>query len=84
VDITGGAPELSEFFRYFVEAAQTAGAQVVDRCNLTIISKSQTMRTWRIIWQIIGLKGSRPCPVIRGNTWRSSAALTCLRKASRH
>jgi radical SAM/Cys-rich protein len=37
VDITGGAPELSEFFRYFVETARGAGARVIDRCNLTIL-----------------------------------------------
>src|SRR5947209_15431312 len=39
VDITGGAPELSEFFRYFVETARAAGAHVIDRCNLTIIEE---------------------------------------------
>src|SRR6266498_2884564 len=37
VDLTGGAPELSEFFRYFVETARAAGAEVIDRNNLTII-----------------------------------------------
>lgn len=37
VDITGGAPELSAFFRYFVETAREAGAHVIDRNNLTII-----------------------------------------------
>jgi len=37
VDITGGAPELSDFFRYFVETARAAGAHVIDRNNLTII-----------------------------------------------
>lgn len=37
VDITGGAPELSEFFRYFVETARDVGAHVIDRNNLTII-----------------------------------------------
>jgi len=37
VDITGGAPELSEFFRYFVEIARSAGSHVIDRNNLTII-----------------------------------------------
>lgn len=37
VDITGGAPELSEFFRYFVETARSVGAHVIDRNNLTII-----------------------------------------------
>jgi radical SAM/Cys-rich protein len=39
VDITGGAPELSEFFRYFVETARKAGSHVIDRCNLTIIEE---------------------------------------------
>ena len=37
VDITGGAPELSEHFRYFVETARGVGAHVIDRNNLTII-----------------------------------------------
>src|SRR5581483_403943 len=37
VDITGGAPELSEFFQYLVEGARAAGCRVLDRCNLTII-----------------------------------------------
>lgn len=37
VDITGGAPELSEHFRYFVETAREAGCHVIDRNNLTII-----------------------------------------------
>src|SRR5881628_1783365 len=39
VDITGGAPELSEFFRYFVETAREVGARVIDRNNLTIIEE---------------------------------------------
>jgi radical SAM/Cys-rich protein len=37
VDITGGAPELSEFFRYLVETARACGSHVIDRNNLTII-----------------------------------------------
>jgi radical SAM/Cys-rich protein len=36
VDITGGAPELSPHFRYFVETARDAGCHVIDRNNLTI------------------------------------------------
>jgi radical SAM/Cys-rich protein len=39
VDITGGAPELSEFFSYFVETAGAAGSRIIDRCNLTIIEE---------------------------------------------
>jgi radical SAM/Cys-rich protein len=39
VDITGGAPELSEFFRFFVESSRSAGAHVIDRNNLTILEE---------------------------------------------
>src|SRR5262249_46962003 len=37
VDITGGAPELSEYFCYLVETARASGCRVIDRCNLTIV-----------------------------------------------
>lgn len=40
VDITGGAPELSEHFRYFVETARDCGCHVIDRNNLTIIESA--------------------------------------------
>jgi radical SAM/Cys-rich protein len=39
VDITGGAPELSEFFRFFVEISRETGAHVIDRNNLTILEE---------------------------------------------
>jgi radical SAM/Cys-rich protein len=39
LDITGGAPELSEFFRYFVEKGSEVGARIIDRNNLTIIEE---------------------------------------------
>jgi radical SAM/Cys-rich protein len=39
VDITGGAPELSEFFRFLVEVSRAAGAHVIDRNNLTILEE---------------------------------------------
>jgi radical SAM/Cys-rich protein len=39
VDLTGGAPELSGFFRFFVETARGAGSHVIDRSNLTIIEE---------------------------------------------
>ncbi len=37
VDITGGAPEMNEHFRWFVERCTALGKEVIDRCNLTII-----------------------------------------------
>jgi radical SAM/Cys-rich protein len=39
VDITGGAPELNEHFRYFVEISRQTGCHVIDRNNLTIIEE---------------------------------------------
>jgi len=39
VDITGGAPELSPFFKYLVELSRSAGCHVIDRNNLTIIEE---------------------------------------------
>jgi radical SAM/Cys-rich protein len=37
VDITGGAPELNENFRFLVEAGRRMGRHVMVRCNLTVI-----------------------------------------------
>jgi radical SAM/Cys-rich protein len=39
IDITGGAPELSEWFRYFVELGREVNARVIDRNNLTILEE---------------------------------------------
>ena len=41
VDITGGAPELNENFRWFVESASGLGKKVMVRCNLTIILSNE-------------------------------------------
>jgi len=39
LDLTGGAPELSPFFRALVQQARALGVRVMDRCNLTILSE---------------------------------------------
>lgn len=39
VDITGGAPELNENFRYLVEGCKALGKEVIDRCNLTVLQE---------------------------------------------
>lgn len=39
LDLTGGAPEMNPEFRYFVKAARDLGLEVIDRCNLTILSE---------------------------------------------
>lgn len=37
VDITGGAPEMSDQFEFLVRGARAAGRHVMDRCNLSIL-----------------------------------------------
>lgn len=37
VDLTGGAPEMNPFFRWFVEELKKLDRHVIVRCNLTII-----------------------------------------------
>ena len=39
LDLTGGAPEMNEGFRYLVDQARKLGVHVIDRCNLTILSE---------------------------------------------
>jgi len=62
VDITGGAPELSEHFRYFVETARSAGAHVIDRNNLTIIeTKSHAYLPNYLAEHEVEVVASLPC-----------------------
>lgn len=37
VDITGGAPELNQNFRWLVEEARALNRHVMDRCNLSVL-----------------------------------------------
>lgn len=39
LDLTGGAPELNPHFRHLVASAHAMGVEVLDRCNLTVLSE---------------------------------------------
>uniref|UniRef100_A0A7S0DY16 DUF3641 domain-containing protein n=1 Tax=Hanusia phi TaxID=3032 RepID=A0A7S0DY16_9CRYP len=39
VDLTGGAPELNDQFRYLVSEATARKKEVIDRCNLTVLTE---------------------------------------------
>lgn len=39
VDLTGGAPEMNPYFRYLVKALRQLDLEVIDRCNLTVLSE---------------------------------------------
>jgi len=40
LDITGGAPELNENFRWMAREGRRRGLHVIDRCNLTVLFES--------------------------------------------
>lgn len=62
VDITGGAPELSEYFRYFVETARSVNSHVIDRNNLTIIeTKSHAYLPEYLAQHEVEVVASLPC-----------------------
>lgn len=37
IDLTGGAPEMNQYFRWFVKEISKRGREIIVRCNLTII-----------------------------------------------
>ncbi len=39
IDITGGAPEINQHFKYLVESFSSLNKHVIDRCNLTILEE---------------------------------------------
>ena len=39
LDLTGGAPEMNDHFKYLVASATGMGVKVMDRCNLTILTE---------------------------------------------
>jgi radical SAM/Cys-rich protein len=45
VDLTGGAPEMNPNFRWFVTELKAAGAHIIVRCNLTIITANEKYRS---------------------------------------
>lgn len=62
VDITGGAPELSLYFDYFVETARSVEAHVIDRNNLTIIeTKSHAYLPEFLAKHQVEVVASLPC-----------------------
>ncbi len=62
LDLTGGAPELNQHFRYFVAAARERGLHVIDRCNLTILFESGQQDTARYLADNkVQVVASMPC-----------------------
>lgn len=62
LDLTGGAPEMNPLFRELVMAASSMGKQVVDRCNLTILTEPGYEDLIDFLTQHrVGIVASLPC-----------------------
>jgi len=62
LDLTGGAPELNAQFRRLVGEARTLGVEVIDRCNLTILSEpGQETLAQFLADQRVTVVASLPC-----------------------
>jgi radical SAM/Cys-rich protein len=62
LDLTGGAPELNEDFRYLVVQARARGLRVIDRCNLTILEEpGQDGLAEFLAEQAVEVVASMPC-----------------------
>lgn len=62
VDITGGAPEMNPNFRRFIDTFIAMGAEVISRCNLTVLFEpgQEDLASWYAERQIT-LVCSLPC-----------------------
>ena len=62
LDLTGGAPEMSEHFRELVIGARELGRRVIDRCNLTILFEPGQEDTAQFLAdQRVDIVASLPC-----------------------
>jgi radical SAM/Cys-rich protein len=62
LDVTGGAPEMSEHFRSVVSGARALGRRVIDRCNLTILFEPGQEHTAEFLAdQQVEVVASLPC-----------------------
>jgi radical SAM/Cys-rich protein len=62
LDLTGGAPELHPGFRALVRQARSLGVDVIDRCNLTILSEpGQEDLAEFLADQTVTIVASLPC-----------------------
>jgi radical SAM/Cys-rich protein len=62
LDLTGGAPELHEGFRFLVREARALGVRVIDRCNLTVLYEpgQEDLATF-LARQQVEISASLPC-----------------------
>ena len=62
VDITGGAPELNENFKFFIKELRSLNLKIIDRCNLTVLhEKGQEKTALFLAENKVAITASLPC-----------------------
>jgi radical SAM/Cys-rich protein len=62
VDLTGGAPEMNQYFQYMIKKLREKNIHVIDRCNLTILEeKGMSNMVDFLAEQEVEIVASLPC-----------------------
>jgi len=62
LDLTGGAPELNDQFRFMVQAGVDEGLRIIDRCNLTVLFEPGQERLAEFLTEHkVDIVASLPC-----------------------
>ena len=62
VDLTGGAPEMNQYFQYMIKKLREKNIHIIDRCNLTILEeKGMSNMVDFLAEQEVEIVASLPC-----------------------
>jgi radical SAM/Cys-rich protein len=62
VDLTGGAPEMNQYFQYMIKKLREKNIHIIDRCNLTILEeKGMSNMIDFLAEQEVEIVASLPC-----------------------
>ena len=62
VDLTGGAPEMNQYFQYMIKKLREKNIHIIDRCNLTILEeKGMSTMVDFLAEQEVEIVASLPC-----------------------
>jgi radical SAM/Cys-rich protein len=62
VDLTGGAPEMNQYFEYMIKKLREKNIHIIDRCNLTILEERGMSRMVDFLAeQEVEIVASLPC-----------------------
>jgi radical SAM/Cys-rich protein len=86
VDLTGGAPEMNQYFQYMIKKLREKNIHIIDRCNLTILEeKGMSNMVDFLAQQEVEIVASLPCYKDKNvDTQRGKGVFTKSIKALQH